>query len=263
MIIENRDITICISSLNDGIFNADLSKKIGYIVCHQVTNGKDYSSFYVRHPNVRFIKSHIPGLSISRNTLLRLVESTYAYFTDDDIVIDEFGIITLLNKLKNSNCIAATGKVIVPDGSEFKSYNSKERFLSLKELARVSSVEILFNVKMVKSLHCAYDERFGLGSVYPSSEEFVLLSDLSKKNQRILFSPIVVCTHPPESSGMEFYKSDDRIKAKGAMCRRVFGVIKGVGALLFFSFSKWPRYRNEISLWRFIVQAFNGFLEIK
>ena len=64
--------------------------------------------------------------------------------------------------------------------------------------------------RRLKKIH--FDERFGLGSIFPSSEETDLIIEvLTKKDLRIVYFPKIILYHPDN----EFLSSNtDKIKSK-------------------------------------------------
>ncbi|MER1750080.1 glycosyltransferase, partial [Proteus mirabilis] len=100
-------IEIAISTLNDGIFNIKLRHDFNYLIVHQITNNKDYSSYInnIYNENVRYISSNEVGLSKSRNLAIKNSHSDYIWIMDDDVIILD-GTQEKINKLisEKQNC---------------------------------------------------------------------------------------------------------------------------------------------------------------
>jgi hypothetical protein len=68
-----------------------------------------------------------------------------------------------------------------------------------------------------------FDLDFGLGSLYPSGEEYIFLTDALKLGLNVGYFPVVIGIHPDSSSGDDFFSSPIKIQAKRQMFIRIFG----------------------------------------
>lgn len=114
-------------------------------------------------------------------------------------------------------------------------------------MSRLSWILSLFFSKNI-----LFDSRFGLGSIYPSGEEFIFLNDLISAGAKVDFSPIILCKHPPLSSGDDFYSSQYKIMAKGAMLKRVFPSYMCYPMIIMFAIKKYRAYRDSVSFFKIL-----------
>jgi hypothetical protein len=201
------------------------------------------------------------GLSINRNSAITLAlnsdECEYIYIADDDITLNVDGLLMFAKTLKDSSFDFGAGIVSTSNGY-FKFYSSSEFEINRFNSAKVSSVEIVISKTTLKDYNLKFDEDFGLGAKYPSGEEFIFCNDALRQGAKGCFYPIVLCQHPPESSGQDFFSSDDKIMAKGAMLGRSFGKVLGSLMILAFSLKKYNSYKQEIGIYRFTRNLFKG-----
>jgi len=119
---------------------------------------------------------------------------------------------------------------------------------------RVASVEIAFKRNSINKTHLRFDENFGLGALFPTGEENIFLADALDKGLKLLYIPIPIVTHPPESSGQD-YDNIKLVQAKGAMFERIFG-LKGYAVSFLFTLKKYKSSRH--SLFRFYSLMLQG-----
>lgn len=163
------------------------------------------------------------GLSISRNLALQCCDTKYLLFADDDVFHVREGVEQIALEFERTNADILTFMIRTPDGGLFRNYK-KERFShSRRSLFRVSSIEIAIRVDSVRRVGLQFDTRFGLGAENPTGEEVIFLLDAYNAGLDIRFSPIVIVTHPKESSGSNLIGNHRLIRAKGAMFGRIFG----------------------------------------
>lgn len=206
------------------------------------------------------------GLSKNRNAAIKLASKIknceYIYIADDDIYVDINGICIIASKLKNSSFDFCVGKISTSNGF-FKNYANYEYKITRLRAAKISSVELMISAYMITKYDIIFDERFGLGSTYPSGEELIYCCDAISNKLKGVYFPIVLSMHSPESSGQNFYSNHQKIVAKGAMFKRAFGPLRGLLLILIFSLKKYPKYRRNISFWFFLLYMYKGFKEIK
>jgi len=199
------------------------------------------------------------GLAKSRNMAIESAEGDICLISDDDLeYIDTLkeSIVDSFTKYRDADII--TFSIRTPDGRAYKSYKDKEFWHTKKSIMRVSSVEIAFRLDSIRDRGLKFDERFGLGSNFPTGEEIIFLSDALDRGLKILYLPIDIVVHPIESSGKN-YESKSLIEAKGAMFYRLFGAL-GYGVSALFAYKK---YRESpyslIEFYRFMVNGISNF----
>ncbi|MHA6964797.1 glycosyltransferase [Zobellella denitrificans] len=237
-------ITIIISTLSDRFFGIDLPPKndlVQYIIIHQERRGSDVNiAEFLKRDDVKYHQVNSLGLSKSRNFGLDAVKTKYAYIMDDDVIFEPSKIIELVKLMNEGNVDVATCQFCYESGggSRYKSESFKHSILSV---AKVSSIEICINVEAIKSNGIRFNENFGLGTDLPSGEEYIFLTDCLKSKLNVWYFPILTCTHPNVTSGLDFYTSANKVLAKREMIKHVFGK-----KAFFYIFAFWIKKFNIV-----------------
>lgn len=212
--------------------------------------------------NVKFSIDDGAGLSRNRNNSIRLsfqIENVdYVHICDDDVVLNLDGIRRIVNHAREEGVDIAVGKIRSESGSDFKCYPAVSRRLGCFSIARVSSIEMVLSKKLLKDGRLWFDEEFGLGSSLPSGEEFVFLADALKHGARIFFFPYFLCTHPVGTSGRDFFSTEAKVFAKGAMFGRALGFALGYLAAIVFCVKKYGEYKSERGFFSFLFLIVSG-----
>jgi glycosyltransferase involved in cell wall biosynthesis len=220
-------ISVVISTINERIFKIVLPKildSVNYIIIHQnFSNCIGIPLFLENRDDVKYYTFDQKGLSASRNFGIRLCNSEYVHFMDDDVEINIDNILSLINFMKNENIDVGTGMYKFNNGSFPTKYKSKPFFHNLLTLGKVSSIEISVRLNSLIENDISFDENFGLGTNYPSGEEYIFLSNCLRSGLMIKFYPILIGIHPNITSGMDFFSSDSKILAKKKMLEKAFG----------------------------------------
>lgn len=248
------------------------NKNIRYVISCQGKKEHDntYYESYLRTifgDNVVWGETLNSGLSNNRNNAIKLARGCksetdrYLYICDDDVTLSVEGLLDAISVMRERNLSCLTGIVTTSDGF-FRNYSNQTYSHSRLSAARVCSVEIVVDLRFVFSNNILFDSRFGLGSIYPSGEEFIFINDLISAGGTVDFSPNVLCKHPPLSSGDDFYSSEQKIMAKGAMLKRVFPFYVCYPMIIMFAIKKYRAYRNSVSFIMFCKTMIKGAMEI-
>lgn len=241
-------LVIGISTMNDGIHAlyervSKIKECFTIVICHQVTNDTDYDYKNYADPNVKVYPKREKGLSKSRNILLqgaREVRADYIIISDDDVEYDFDNLVVFKEFVESNQDSPAHYQFKSSDlsGKDRKKYSSKKYELGILDIFKVSSIEICLNISLLDSQNICFDEQFGLGARYPVGEEAVLLADIKKNKQKIIFIPIAITIHPIESTGILLFTQPLMVMSRGAMFKRCFGTLTGFVMLLLFWFKK-------------------------
>lgn len=245
---------LLISTMNNKFHSRGINIPVPHLIINQITSKDIIPS---EDPStINLFKS---GLSLSRNCALKNSSSDICLISDDDLMYEpnfDKKIIEVFEKYPRADII--TFKILKESGVEFKNYKKKPFYHNMKSVMRVASVEIAFRrASIINDLE--FDERFGLGAQFPSSEENIFLTDALKKGKTILFYPLVIATHPDVSSGSN-YQNPRLAKAKGAMLYRIFS---WKGYFLCFIFAVRHYKKTPYSLIRFSQKMLSGIAEFK
>ena len=249
------------------------SDKITYIVSCQGFKNK-CNDFYVEKLNLIFgnknryyLFSSGLGLSKSRNLALKCAfenygNESYYYICDDDVYIHSEGLFKAENICREKKLDLLCGKISHFNNDNFKkNYANEKRKINIYNASSISSVEMIISSKVIKS-GVFFKEDLGLGTLYPSGEEYVFIADIIKCKLKTLYFPIFLCSHPPVTSGQDFYTSENKIMAKGMMLYYIFGCASFFYALA-FSIKKYPKYKSHITFRYFFSKINKGILIAK
>lgn len=212
----------------------------------------------ISHENFCYLNFYEKGLSKSRNRALENSNADICLITDNDTYFNNETISIIESSfLAYPEADILTFQVETPDGDLYKKYNENFFWHNKISLAKVSSVEIAFRKNSILKNNIDFDEDFGLGSLYPTSEEYIFLADALSKGLKIGYIPKVIVYHPKESSGGDF-NNKELIYAKGAMISRVFGS-KGILICFLFSLKKY-RY-SDMNFLNFFKLLRSGYFK--
>lgn len=269
-------IIVLISTMYHRLLEIDANQflqddEIYYIISCQGTPEFDFDVYKNKindiFGNVNISYSFIEGYGLSKNRnkaidkLLELdIDSEYFYIADDDIVLCLDGIKHAVKFASENHLDMVAGKIATLDMTDHKeNYSSMSFPLTKFNATRVSSVEMILSLAAVKKYKLRFDEKFGLGSQYPSGEEYIFTSDLLNHGCKAYFYPVYLCKHPPVTSGHDFYSTPGKIMAKGAMFMRSNGYIIGYLMCVFFCIVKWKIYNKKCGFFKFYINITKGF----
>lgn len=241
---------------------AKLPETIHIVICHQITLANTDVGHHKEllegiRSNITVIQKYEKGLSKSRNCALNYVQDGICMITDDDVEFP-IGFEQHIFEAYNSNPHAdiITFQAITPEGDYFKTYSSFSYSHTQRSVAKVSSIEITFLKKSSDRMNLTFDERFGLGTKYSTSEEYIFLTDALKKRLKAIYVPHPIAIHPLESSGKQF--NERQLNAKGAVIRRVYGSFAPLINVAFI-LKKYPLFKKDITLFQGLSYIFAGY----
>lgn len=269
----NMKLAIGISTMNDGIQGLAQNLKgledlVSVIICHQITNKKKYTyDDFLGEKFITICQKTESGISRSRNTLVSMADSLnidYLIISDDDVKYNIDNLAKFIDYLKQKTNKIAHYQFKSEDenGNDRKSYPSTSYKLSWIDVFKVSSIEMCLNLSLLSKNGLAFDERFGLGAIYPVGEEAVILADIHRNEQDIYFFPIAITIHPIESTGSLLFTNDLMVESRGAMFRRCYGKLKGYSLTMAFWIKKFllrSKGKKEISSIKALYHLTRGF----
>ena len=252
-------LNILISTINEGIYKIKdiflpLEENISYIVSHQITNDKDYSqeiSLLQQREDVKYVSLCTKGLSKNRNNCLRYADGDIVYICDDDVRLAHHSVLAAIRRLEEDESIDVLRcQIETFDGKPYKYYNTREYVMRhITQLTSISSIEMIVKKAFLKENNILFDERFGLGSPYPTGEDFVFAVDIFRKNGKIVHFPRTIALHEDEGTGSKL--SDSVIYARGAVFARVFG-FAGFLANLYVALKQRKKYKSKYSFYDYL-----------
>jgi glycosyltransferase involved in cell wall biosynthesis len=231
------EICIAISTMNERINNIIIppfKEKISYIIIHQTNDDNHLLSqdLLSRSDDITYIKTNEFGLSKSRNLAILNCNKKYLFIMDDDVVFDQNKMFILVKNMEKNKSDVGT---FYHDYTNGNSTLKKEKNIKLNfiNIAKVSSIDICINIKKIKEKNIYFNENFGLGTNLPSGEEMIFLADCLKNRLNLMRYPLIIATHPPITSGLDFYSSINKIKAKKLMIENIYGNYSLIFKVLF------------------------------
>ena len=175
------------------------------------------------------------GVAKSRNAAITNTNSDYLLFGDDDIQFNESGIESAISFLNaNPNISILLMQAVDETGKLRKSYPIKGHDLKLTNSAKAATYEMMIRVSDIKATGIKFDENFGAGATNYLGDEYIFIADALREGLKGKFEPIVIATHPTESSGNLRNSASDR-RARAKVFSRVFGILAPVMRLLFLA----------------------------
>lgn len=172
--------------------------------------------------NVELLSFAGVGVTKIRNQVLKNAKGKYAIFSDDDITFNKAGLEEAVTYLERTGAGLLLGQAVDETGKLRKSYPSKFETLNKINSAKAATYEMIVNLEQVRSSGVLFDENFGAGAeVTYLGDEYIFICDLISAGVRCDFVPVVLATHPTDSSGSGWGTARDR-KARALIFDRAF-----------------------------------------
>lgn len=184
---------------------------------------------------VKVLELKTRGVAKSRNAAISNTETEYLLFGDDDIEFNESGIVSAVNYLNENPQISILLMQAVDESGELrKRYPTKSHQLKLTNSAKAATYEMMIRVSDIKGAGIKFDEDFGAGALNYLGDEYIFIADALRSGLKGRFEPIVIATHPTESSGNLRNSTTDR-SARAKVFSRVFGIWAPLMRILFLA----------------------------
>lgn len=172
--------------------------------------------------NVELLSFAGVGVTKIRNQVLKNAKGQYVIFSDDDITFNKSGLEEAIAYLERTGAGLLLGQAVDETGKLRKTYPSKGESLNKINSAKAATYEMIVNLDQVRKAGVLFDENFGAGAeVTYLGDEYIFICDLVSAGVRCDFVPIVLATHPTESSGSGWGTERDR-KARALIFDRAF-----------------------------------------
>ncbi len=242
-------IQLLISAQNKTIDWANIKFRSNYNLIINQVNAVEF--FY---DSFNFKSYFETGLSRSRNRLLQNACGDICVICDEDVNVSSDYYDTINKAYEDiPDADIITFQILTPDNLEYKNYSKSIFKHNHFTILRVSSIEITFKFSAIKNFNLKFDERFGLGSIYPGGEENIFLKDAIDAGLNVYYYPKPITIHPQESSNKIINK--DFFFIKGAILKRIYGRLGIPIAFIFFIFQL-----RKIKRVRCIFKYFYSFL---
>jgi glycosyltransferase involved in cell wall biosynthesis len=162
------------------------------------------------------------GVTKLRNQVLKNAQGRYVIFADDDITFNEIGLVQAIAHMQKTGIGLLLGQAVDQNGMLRKSYPSKPEPLNKLNSAKAATYEMIVDLDQVKAKGVLFDENFGAGApVSYLGDEYIFICDLISAGVKCDFVPVVLATHPTQSSGSGWGTERDR-KARALIFDRAF-----------------------------------------
>lgn len=197
---------------------------------------------------IQHIKNYEKGLSVARNVAMKFVKGDILLFGDDDnwYVDNIFRDIETF-MFENNYDICCFQYYDITNNISPKDYSkSKKNNLSYMKLLKVSSIEIVINLKNVDKEKIRFNESFGVGTENPSGEENILLTTLKKTGYKISYEPKVISYHLAKA---KLNNTNVYNKSYFLVKHKLFKVLYGkiLGSVIYFMFSFRKKMRRKLT----------------
>lgn len=192
------------------------------------------------------------GLARSRNQAIQSATAELCYLCDDDVTLVEGAsdrVARAFDAHPDADILIFARLESVSDAVD-RLEAPRSWLPAAIRLLGVCSIQIGFRRAPIIASGIRFDERFGLGADFATSEEAIFLSDCRRAGLRIAWTRAGIVAHPQASSGSD-YANPALAVAKGAMLARLFGAGRRLLGLL-FALKSYPLYRGRLSLLDFL-----------
>ncbi|WP_378183322.1 glycosyltransferase family 2 protein [Aquimarina sp. SS2-1] len=198
-------------------------------------------------PNIRIINSYERGTTKSRNLAIKNAIGNVCLMADDDTkYVPNFKNIIVENHQKYPDMDFLSFEAVDDQLKPFTIY-PKIGLHTKKTLRSIYTLVITFKRTKIIEANILYNEYFGLNTVFNTGEEYVFLRGAYDKGVKIFHVPIVIVSHPQETSG-KLQGSDDIIFSRSALKYRYYKEIAYLWLVKYIFFLVRKKYirLNEI-----------------
>ena len=184
---------------------------------------------------VQIVELHNRGVAKSRNAAIANTDTEFLLFGDDDIEFSETGITSAINYLNANPGISILLMQAADETGELrKRYSAQSHQLKLTNSAKAATYEMIIRTSAIKTAGIKFDENFGAGATNYLGDEYIFIADALRAGLKGQFVPIVIATHPSESSGSIRNSAIDR-SARAKVFSRVFGIWSPIMRAMFLA----------------------------
>jgi len=182
---------------------------------------------------IKRVELQSKGVAKSRNAVIENTTTEYLLFGDDDIEFKEESINSALEYLQSNPEISILLLQAVDEtGNLRKPYPKQPHPLKLTNSAKAATYEMIIRVSDIKEASIRFDENFGAGAENYLGDEYIFIADSLRAGLKGYFLPIVIATHPTDSSG-SFHNTKQDAIVRSRIFSRVFGIWAPIMRLLF------------------------------
>ena len=225
---KSETLEILLSTMNrnslgflDDMFRDDNYLNYNILIVNQTTNDRLLVSDY---DNIRVINSFEKGLPQSRNLAIENASGDICLIADDDVTYKKDFDLNILNAFeKFDKADIITFQMVDDEGKLFKAYQDIE-IHDKRSITKANSVVIAFRKESLIKNSVSFNTNFGLGTMFPTANEYVFLRNALKANLKLYYEPIIILSHPFFSSGKDL-GNDKIVFARAALFYKYSGIL--------------------------------------
>lgn len=211
--------------------------------------------FLYQGNKIVWINSATKGLSKSRNIAIANATADYCLIADDDLVYRDKYEKTVIKYFTDNPGVSILRFKVNGIERPFKKYPSKSGRIGRRGIMKISSVEIAFRLKDVKSVR--FNELIGAGTKYKMGEENAFLMECYRRNLGIKYINYTVSDlHIGESSWFNGF-DEDYFFSRGAAIEALNTKFSPL-LIIAFAITKYRLYRGRLSFVNAIKMMIKG-----
>lgn len=206
-------------------------------------------------PNVKVVNSSSRGLSKSRNVALSKATADIGVITDDDVVFfDDYELI-----IKEAFGHFKDADIIVFDIENWKSsFFEKPKKLNWLYSLKISSIQLVVNIKSIHESGILFDPNLGAGSGNGAGEETKFVYDCFKKGLNIYYYPKAIGTLTDSTSTWFNGYNEKYFFQKGKVLSYIYGRLFAAIYGIYFCCRKYNLYHQSIGIFSALNNYFLG-----
>ncbi|HIF9286934.1 TPA: glycosyltransferase [Photobacterium damselae] len=210
----NKNITKLIENLDKYSFPDFITINI---ICQNLCKE---NNFELPPSNYNIYKYNEKGISKSRNRGIEVCSTEYIWFMDDDVqysIKDLKGIFNIFED--NNECYLIKIRSLEDKRSYYKKYVFDNYMSNKIQALKVSSIEIICNVKFLREKMITFKEDIGLGTDYPCCEENNFILDILDNKGKVFYTNLAPVYHTTLEHN-RLSPSPGHLRARGELLKR-------------------------------------------
>lgn len=207
---------------------------------------------------VKFISTTERGLSRSRNMAIKNATADICLICDDDEVLDDdypTKIIDAFTHNPESSIIAFQLQ------NTYKTYPSNKKNIGYINALKLASWQLAFKREDISANNIFFDETLGSGVSKAGGEENMFLYDCLKSRLKILYVPQSIGRMIDGPSLWFKGYTEDFFHDKGVLMRKLMGKRLGYLYAVYFWLSKYPLYKDNLTMSRCWKSIHKGLVQ--
>lgn len=203
-------------------------------------------------------RSSEKGLSVSRNTAVKLSSAEICLISDDDeVFVDDLErkVLSAYNRIPDADVI------IFAMNNRPLSLGKKVKRLRWFDTLKVSSWQISFKRSSITSNRIHFDTKLGAGTGNGAGEENKFLLDCLKSNLKIFYVPCKIASVAQEESTWFHGYTSQFFYDRGKTTRYILGFPISCVYALYYILTKRKMYIQDISSLRALKSIIKGIVE--